>query len=135
MAIRSAALVAALVLSFVPQALVGQSRVYPMARSGGNYMHNYYFPPAPSSTPWAPAWAPDGKSIAVAMSGSIWTIDLASGAAEELTADDKYHSLPAWSPDGRHIAYVADDGGTNIHLYMLDVASGRTWPLGNDEFV
>jgi TolB protein len=118
-------------------AIQGQqaSRTYPMARSGGNYMHNYYFPPAPSSTPWAPAWAPDGKSIAVAMSGSIWRIDPATGAAEELTADNKYHSLPAWSPDGRYLAYVADDGGTNIHLYTLDVASGKTWPLGDDKFV
>jgi len=35
--------------------------VYPAARHGGNYMHNYYFPPAPSSTPWAPTWSPDGE--------------------------------------------------------------------------
>ena len=71
------------------------SRTYPMARSGGNYMHNYYIPPAPSSTPWAPAWAPDGKSVAIAMSGSIWRVDFLSRVAEELTADEKYHSLPA----------------------------------------
>lgn len=108
---------------------------YPMAKSGGNYMHNYYFPPAPGSTPWAPAWAPDGKSIAVAMNGSIWRLDPATGHAEELTADDTYHSLPAWSPDGRFIAYTADDGGTNIHLFMLEVATGKTWPLANDQFV
>ncbi|MGH9203763.1 MAG: TolB family protein, partial [Vicinamibacterales bacterium] len=111
------------------------SRTYPMARSGGNYMHNYYIPPAPSSTPWAPAWAPDGRSVAVAMSGSIWRIDVASGAAEELTADGKYHSLPAWSPDARFIVYVTDDGGTNIQLCALEVASGKTWPLTEDKFV
>ena len=46
---------------------------YPAAKQGGNYMHNYYLAPAPSSTPWAPAWSPDGSTIAVAMSGSIWT--------------------------------------------------------------
>jgi len=118
-------------------ALRGQpaARAYPMARSGGNYMHNYYIPPAPSSTPWAPAWSPDGRSIAIAMAGSIWRIDPGTGAATEVTADDKYHSLPAWSPDGRFIAYVADDGGTNIQLQVLDVASGRTWPLSDDKFV
>ncbi len=27
---------------------------YPAVRHGGNYMHNYYLPPTPSSTPWAP---------------------------------------------------------------------------------
>ena len=30
-----------------------QSRVYPAAKQGGNYMNNYYLPPAPSSTPGA----------------------------------------------------------------------------------
>jgi TolB protein len=110
-------------------------RTYPMARSGGNYMHNYYIPPAPSSTPWAPAWAPDGKTIVVAMSGSLWQVDVASGAGHELTADGKYHSLPAWSPDGRFIAYVADDGGTNIQLHVLELATSRTWPLVEDTFV
>ena len=52
-----------------------QAGRYPAAGHGGNYMHNFYFPPAPSSTPWAPSWSPDGESIAVAMSGSIWRVD------------------------------------------------------------
>src|SRR5688572_28759627 len=39
---------------------------YPAAKHGGNYMFNYCLPPAPSTTPWAPAWSPDGKWIAVA---------------------------------------------------------------------
>jgi TolB protein len=124
-------------LGLATTTLVGQGppRTYPMARTGGNYMHNYYIPPAPSSTPWAPAWAPDGRSIAVSMSGSIWRIVPGTGAAEELTADSTYDSLPAWSPDGRYVAYVADDGGTNIRLRMLDVATGKTWPLSDDAFV
>ncbi|MGQ0735453.1 MAG: CehA/McbA family metallohydrolase [Acidobacteriota bacterium] len=123
------------VLASLP--LFGQpaSRTYPMARHGGNYMHNYYLPPAPSSTPWAPAWAPDGKSVAVSMAGSIWRVDVATGAADELTADAGYHSLPAWSPDGRFLAYVTDDGGTSIRLHMLEVASGKTWALGDGKFI
>ncbi len=124
----SAALGAALAAQPAP-------RAYPTARSGGNYMHNYYLPPAPGSTPWAPAWAPDGRSIAVAMGGSIWRVDPATGAAEELTADGRYHSLPAWSPDGRFLAYVADDGGTTIQLQMLDLASGKSWALTDDKFL
>ena len=76
---------------------------YPAATQGGFYMHNYYFGPAPSSTPWAPAWSPDGRKIAVAMSGSIWIVDPTSGNARELTYSRKYHSMPAWSPDGRWI--------------------------------
>jgi TolB protein len=127
--------VAAGLLAGPPLLGQGPSRTYPMARHGGNYMHNYYLPPAPGSTPWAPAWAPDGKSIAVSMSGSIWRVDPATGAAEELTAGTTYDSLPAWSPDGRFMAYVADDGGTNIGLRALEIASGKTWPLGDDKFV
>jgi hypothetical protein len=80
-----------LLLALSLQPVSGQGRTYPNARSGGNYMHNYYFAQAPASTPWAPAWAPDGKSLAVAMSGSIWRVDPASGAADELTADAAYH--------------------------------------------
>src|SRR5262245_17916899 len=57
-----------------------------------HYMQNFYFPPAPSSTPWWPAWAPDGKSIAVAMQGSIWQIDPSTGAAIELVTNRKYLS-------------------------------------------
>ena len=74
--------------------VLGQGTPYPSARTGGNYMHNYYLPPAPSSTPWAPAWSPDGRWIAVAMSGSIWKVDPANGVAHEITYDEKYHSMP-----------------------------------------
>jgi Tol biopolymer transport system component len=95
-------------------------------------MFNYYFPPAPSSTPWAPAWSPDGKSIAAAMHGSIWKVDPATGSAVELTCNRKYHSSPAWSPDGKWIAYTADDDGRNIQLEILNVATGETHALTSD---
>jgi TolB protein len=108
---------------------------YPSARHGGNYMHNFYLPPAPSSTPWAPDWSPDGKWIAVAMSGSIWKVDPESGVAHELTYNEKYHSSPDWSPDGRWILYTADDGGQTIQLEVLDVETGQSLRLTDDEFV
>ena len=56
-------------------------RSYPAAAHGGNYMHNSYFPPAPSSSPWYPAWHPGGERVAVAMSGSLWEVDVATGDA------------------------------------------------------
>jgi hypothetical protein len=108
---------------------------YPAAKHGGNYMHNFYFPPAPSSTPWAPTWSPDGKSIAVAMSGSIWRVDPESGVAFELTYGAKYHSLPDWSPDGKWIVYTADDGGKSIQLEILNVATGESRALTDDAFL
>ncbi len=108
---------------------------YPAVRHGGNYMLNYYLPPTPSSTPWAPDWAPDGKSIAVAMSGSIWSIDVETGHATELTCDKTYHSSPDWSPDGKWIVYTADDNGRTIQLEILDVAAGKSRRLTDDAFL
>jgi Tol biopolymer transport system component len=121
---------------FLDLTLAGQEgRRYSASRHGGNYMVNFYLPPAPSSTPWAPAWAPDGRSVAAAMSGSIWKIDIASGAAEELTYGPKYHSSPDWSADGKWIVYTADDGGKTIQLEILNVATGETHALTHDAAV
>ncbi len=103
------ALVWGLCLSAAALALPGST--YSASKHGGNYMFNFYFPPAPSSTPWGPDWSPDGKWIAVAMNGSIWKVDPESGRASELTYNEKYHSLPDVSPDGKWILYTADDGG------------------------
>ena len=120
----------------VTSTLVAQSgQTYPSSRHGGTHMHNYYFPPAPSSTPWAPAWSPDGRWIAVAMSGSIWKVDPPTGIAHELTRTEKYHSSPDWSPDGRWIVYSADDGGQTIQLEILDVESDQSWSLTDDSFI
>ncbi|MBL8267246.1 CehA/McbA family metallohydrolase [Steroidobacter sp.] len=114
---------------------VGSAGAYPASTQGGFYTHNYYFAPAPSSTPWAPAWSPDGSKIAVAMSGSIWLVEPNSGSARELTYNRKYHSMPAWSPDGRWLVYVADDGGGTIQLEIADVATGNSTPLTADDQV
>jgi hypothetical protein len=66
------------------------TRPYPSSRRPLEM--NAYVAPAPGATPWAPAWSPDGRWIAVGMHGSIWRIDHASGAAEELTTGGKYHA-------------------------------------------
>ncbi|MGH9338490.1 MAG: CehA/McbA family metallohydrolase [Acidobacteriota bacterium] len=122
-------IVVSLLFSF--SILHGQG-AYPGARHGGNYMYNFYFPPAPSTTPWAPAWSPDGKFIAVAMYGSIWKVDPGTGNASELTYNLKYHSSPDWSPDGKWIIYTADDDGKTIQLEILNVESGETHALTQD---
>src|SRR5260370_11092520 len=131
---------AAIVYGIIAAASVhGQKNGYPLespaATQGGNYMQNYYLPPAPSTTPWAPAWSPDGKWIAVAMQGSIWKIDPASGAATELTYNRRYHSSPAFSPDGRWIVYTAEDGLKRIQLEILDVRMAESHTLTDDQQV
>jgi TolB protein len=112
-----------------------RSRMYPSAKSGGNYMHNYYFPMSPSSSPWYPTWSPDGKRITVSMSGSIWNVDPETGIADELAFGPKYLSSPAWSPDGKSLVYTADDDTQTIQLEILDVTSGETRALTQDAFI
>ena len=124
------ALVALVVITAATH-LGAQADRYPSSRHGGNYMFNFYFPPAPSSTPWAP----DGESIAVAMAGSIWQVDPETGIATELTYKQRYHSSPDWSPDGRWIIYTADADATRVQLEILDVASGETHALTDDQFI
>ncbi|MEW5974680.1 MAG: CehA/McbA family metallohydrolase [Acidobacteriota bacterium] len=111
----------------------GQAAAYPPARQGGNYMHNYYIPPAPSSSPWAPCWSPDGLWLAVALHGSIWKVDFGQGAATELTYNSRYHSSPTISPDGRWLVYTADDNHRRIQLEVLNLETGESFPLTNDE--
>ena len=106
---------------------------YPAARMGGNYMHNFYLPPAVNSAPWAPSWSPDGESVAVSMHGSIWSVDVETGRALELVSGPKYYSSPDYSADGRWLVYTADDHGRSIGLEVLDLTTGETQPLTADE--
>jgi len=112
-----------------------QTAPYPAAKHGGNYMFNYYIPPAPSTTPWAPAWSPDGSWIAVALYGSIWRVDPRTSTATELTYSSKYHSSPALSPDGKWLVYTADDDSRSVQLEVLNLKSGETQALTQDEHV
>lgn len=131
----SNSLIALLPLAATLAAQVSDRRPYPSSRHGGNYMFNFYLPPAPSATPWAPAWSPDGRWIAVAMSGSIWKVNPETGIAWELTSGARYHSSPDWSPDGRFIVYTADDGGNSIQLEILELETGRSHLLTEDAFL
>ncbi|MBM3738304.1 MAG: hypothetical protein FJW39_21185 [Acidobacteria bacterium] len=101
-------------------------------QAAAQYTYNYYYPPAPNSTPWAPAWSPDGKFVTVSMQGSLFNIDPKTGAATELTADGRYDSSPHWSPDGRWIVYTSQTPTGPIQLAILDVSTGKTRLLTDD---
>ena len=127
--------VATVCLAATPLAAQDEFGAYPAARMGGNYMHNFYLPPAVNSTPWAPSWAPNGERVAVSMHGSIWSIDVESGLAIELVTGPDYYSSPSYSPDGRWLVYTADDHGRSIQLEILDLQSGETHSLTDDDQV
>jgi Tol biopolymer transport system component len=109
-------------------ALAQIPRAFPAAKTGGNYMHNFYLPP-PTSTPFYPAWSPSGEEIAFSLQGSIWKVRVGEDVAHELTAVSTYDSSPDWSPDGRWIVYTAEEDTKNINLMLLDLQTGSTRPL------
>ena len=126
------ALTVALALTAAP---VSAQPAYPASAHGGNYMHNFYFPPAPSSSPWYPEWHPGGERVAVAMGGSLWEVDIATGDAHEIVHGPDYYSSPNYSPDGSWLLYTADDGGRTIHLEVMNRATGERHRLTEGEHI
>lgn len=65
---------------------------------------------------FAPAFSPDGKSLAFLSSRSgktqIWLMRLMGGEAEQITDVKKGVSRFQWSPDGKHMAFLSADPDT-----------------------
>jgi dipeptidyl aminopeptidase/acylaminoacyl peptidase len=80
---------------------------------------------------WAPiAWSPDGKTLfAVRAVGTddadVYSIDIASGAAEKLTAHTgkQLISLSAVSPDGKTLLMTSDEKGGFANVLLFDLAT------------
>jgi TolB protein len=65
----------------------------------------------------APAFSPDGKSLALALGGSngnfdIYVLDLGSQALTRITEDPAVDTEPAWSADGQTLYFNSDRGGS-----------------------
>lgn len=134
LALPTALVLASTVAPVLPTGAAAQG-AYPAAAHGGNYMHNFYLPPAPASSPWYPAWRPDGERIAVSMSGSIWEVDPTTGVAVEIVHGDAYYSSPNYAPSGDWLVYTADDGGGAIALGVLNTATGEQRSLTSSDDV
>jgi Tol biopolymer transport system component len=87
---------------------------------------------------WAPAWSPDGKSLAFIYQSGISTIVLGVEYPNRLAATAAYESDLAWSPDGRSLVYSEYStvpSGENrlpvgpLRLYTLDVVTGKVRQL------
>lgn len=84
----------------------------------------------------APAPSPDGRFLLFggdgAASPGLVLVDLESGDARELTTDGGFGGI--WSPDGITIAYSRVAASDGHDLFIVDVASGATRQLTNDEW-
>ena len=69
-----------------------------------------------------PAWAPDGRRIAVSYLDRIWTMTPDGRQGKAVTAGDgsAIEREPVWAPDGNRLAYAADRGdGFDILVVTL----------------
>ena len=77
------------------------------------------------------AVSPDGRTLAVDLQGSIWTIPAAGGTATRITDVFNDARQPAWSPDGRTIAFFAyRDGGYDLWAIAPDGTNQRKLTFG-----
>ena len=84
-------------------------------------------PPVPidvtvhEGTSMSVAVAPDGRTLAVDLQGSIWTLPAAGGAATRITDIFNDARQPAFSPDGKWISFFAyRDGGYDLWAIAPD---------------
>jgi Tol biopolymer transport system component/imidazolonepropionase-like amidohydrolase len=81
------------------------------------------------------AVSPDGRTLAVDLQGSIWTLPAAGGAATRITDIVNDARQPSWSPDGKWIAFFAyRDGGYDLWAIAPDGTQQHklTWGAFDD---
>ena len=76
-----------------------------------------------------PAISPDGKTIAFAYQGDIYTVPSTGGEARRLTSTEAYESFPVWSPDGKHIAFTSDRNSSGTNIYLMSAGGGKARQL------
>ena len=110
------------------------------AKAGAKERQLTTAPEADAHPDWesAPAWSPDGKTIAYIHGGdpkkieyathSLAIIPAAGGAAKILTPDlDRNVVRPHWSPDGKSIFALVEDDGAQT-LVRVPVVAGAVTP-------
>jgi Tol biopolymer transport system component len=75
-----------------------------------------------------PAISPDGRTIAFAFKGDIYTVPASGGDARPLTIGESHEFAPVWSHDGRSIAFASDRYG-NFDVFVMPAAGGEATRL------
>lgn len=81
--------------------------------------------------------SPDGRTLLVDHLGDLFTIPMAGGKAERLTAGMAFDAQPRFSPDGGRIVFVSDRGGSD-NLWILTLGTNELSQLthgATDRFI
>jgi tricorn protease len=84
-----------------------------------------------------PAWSPDGKYISYFSDRSgeykliIETPDGITAPREIALEHPTHYYTPSWSPDSKKLLYT----DTNLKVWVMDVASGKSKIVGNDPWM
>jgi tricorn protease len=71
-----------------------------------------------------PAISPDGRTIAFAYKGDIYTVATTGGTAMPATLSESYEFSPVWSHDGRSLAFASDRYG-NFDVFVMPSNGGE----------
>jgi hypothetical protein len=91
-----------------------------------------------SVTDNAPSWSPDGKQIAFARNGQVFSVSSSGGAVHQWTfLHGTYAGYPEWSPNGRFIEFVATPSptltvgisGNTSTMMLVNVVTGAVSTL------
>jgi Tol biopolymer transport system component/imidazolonepropionase-like amidohydrolase len=70
-------------------------------------------------TSMAAALSPDGRTLAIDLLGSLWTLPAAGGTARRVTDELMDARQPAWAPDGRRLAFQGYRDGI-WHIWVMN---------------
>jgi Tol biopolymer transport system component len=77
------------------------------------------------------AISPDGRTLAMDLQGSIWTLPVTGGKAKRITDVFNDARQPVWSPDGQWIAFFAyRDGGYDLWAIAPDGSKQHKLTVG-----
>ena len=70
-------------------------------------------------TSMAAALSPDGRTLAIDLQGSLWTLPASGGAAKRITDEYLDARQPVWAPDNQRLAFQGYADGV-WHLYVIN---------------